>query len=77
MYGDYEAQRHWQEITVNLPVDKWYFNSSQNDLLYWGLDYPPLTAYHSYLVGKVSIFFLNGVEKLAKSLIFDFKILSF
>ena len=57
MYGDYEARRHWQEITVNLPVDKWYFNSSQNDLLYWGLDYPPLTDYHSYLVGKVSIFF--------------------
>lgn len=20
MYGDYEAQRHWQEITVNLPM---------------------------------------------------------
>lgn len=20
MYGDYEAQRHWQEITVNLPI---------------------------------------------------------
>ena len=56
MYGDYEAQRHWQEITVNLPVNKWYFNSTQNDLLYWGLDYPPLTAYHSYLVGQVSIF---------------------
>ena len=58
MYGDYEAQRHWQEITVNLPVNKWYFNSTQNDLLYWGLDYPPLTAYHSYFVGKVSIIFL-------------------
>uniref|UniRef100_A0A182S7W0 Alpha-1,3-glucosyltransferase n=1 Tax=Anopheles maculatus TaxID=74869 RepID=A0A182S7W0_9DIPT len=29
----------------------WYRNTSDNDLLYWGLDYPPLTAYHSYLVG--------------------------
>ncbi|XP_049284778.1 probable dolichyl pyrophosphate Man9GlcNAc2 alpha-1,3-glucosyltransferase [Anopheles funestus] len=51
MYGDFEAQRHWQEVTVNLPVGDWYRNTSDNDLLYWGLDYPPLTAYHSYLVG--------------------------
>ncbi|XP_050079088.1 probable dolichyl pyrophosphate Man9GlcNAc2 alpha-1,3-glucosyltransferase [Anopheles maculipalpis] len=51
MYGDFEAQRHWQEVTVNLPVSDWYRNTSDNDLLYWGLDYPPLTAYHSYLVG--------------------------
>lgn len=54
MYGDYEAQRHWMEITVNLPAEKWYFNTSKNDLLYWGLDYPPLTAYHSYINGKIA-----------------------
>uniref|UniRef100_A0A6P4FEG2 Alpha-1,3-glucosyltransferase n=1 Tax=Drosophila rhopaloa TaxID=1041015 RepID=A0A6P4FEG2_DRORH len=53
MHGDYEAQRHWQEITVNLEVGEWYTNSSNNDLLYWGLDYPPLTAYHSYVLGRV------------------------
>jgi len=53
LYGDYEAQRHWQEVTVNLPVADWYVNTTDNDLLYWGLDYPPLTAYHSYLVGLV------------------------
>lgn len=53
MYGDYEAQRHWQEVTVNLDVGEWYTNSSNNDLMYWGLDYPPLTAYHSYLVGQI------------------------
>lgn len=23
MYGDYEAQRHWQEITYNLPIRQW------------------------------------------------------
>ena len=23
MYGDYEAQRHWMEITINVPVNKW------------------------------------------------------
>ncbi|XP_022231260.1 probable dolichyl pyrophosphate Man9GlcNAc2 alpha-1,3-glucosyltransferase isoform X2 [Drosophila obscura] len=50
MYGDYEAQRHWQEVTINLEPGQWYTNSSNNDLLYWGLDYPPLTAHHSYLL---------------------------
>ena len=54
MYGDYEAQRHWQEITFNLPLKEWYTNSSDNDLLYWGLDYPPLTAYHSLILGTAA-----------------------
>ena len=53
MYGDYEAQRHWQEIAVNLPVKEWYVNTTDNDLMYWGLDYPPLTAYHSWIIGQV------------------------
>lgn len=51
MHGDFEAQRHWQEVTVNLPIKDWYENTTDNDLMYWGLDYPPLTAYHSYLIG--------------------------
>ncbi|NXA17839.1 ALG6 glucosyltransferase, partial [Ibidorhyncha struthersii] len=54
MYGDYEAQRHWQEVTYNLPIRQWYFNTSDNDLLYWGLDYPPLTAYHSFLCAYIA-----------------------
>ncbi|NXV20955.1 ALG6 glucosyltransferase, partial [Cepphus grylle] len=54
MYGDYEAQRHWQEITYNLPIRQWYFNTSDNNLLYWGLDYPPLTAYHSFLCAYIA-----------------------
>ncbi|XP_034237190.1 dolichyl pyrophosphate Man9GlcNAc2 alpha-1,3-glucosyltransferase [Thrips palmi] len=54
MYGDYEAQRHWMEVTHNLPVKEWYFNTTNNDLLYWGLDYPPLTAYHSKLCGFIA-----------------------
>ncbi|RNA16527.1 dolichyl pyrophosphate Man9 c2 alpha-1-3-glucosyltransferase [Brachionus plicatilis] len=39
MFGDYED---------------WYKNTSDNDLNYWGLDYPPLTAYHSYIMGYVA-----------------------
>ena len=49
MYGDYEAQRHWMELTIHLPIPKWY----KYDLQYWGLDYPPLTAYVSWLCGIV------------------------
>lgn len=49
MFGDYEAQRHWMEITTQLPISSWYFY----DLQWWGLDYPPLTAYHSWLCGKI------------------------
>lgn len=54
MFGDYEAQRHWMEITYNLPLHQWYVNSSSNNLGYWGLDYPPLTAYHSWVMGAAS-----------------------
>ena len=53
MFGDYEAQRHWMEITIHLPFQQWY----TYDLQYWGLDYPPLTAYISWLCGKV---YANG-----------------
>ncbi|GJN66509.1 CAZyme family GT57 [Purpureocillium lilacinum] len=49
MFGDYEAQRHWMEITTHLPISQWYFH----DLQWWGLDYPPLTAYHSWVMGKI------------------------
>lgn len=49
MHGDFEAQRHWMEITIHLPMREWYFH----DLEWWGLDYPPLTAYHSWLCGKM------------------------
>lgn len=54
IYGDYEAQRHWQEITFNVRPTDWYKNTTDNDLLYWGLDYPPLTAYHSWLNGYIA-----------------------
>ncbi|KAL6176486.1 hypothetical protein ACLB2K_053119 [Fragaria x ananassa] len=56
-FGDFEAQRHWMEITLNLPVKEWYRNSTLNDLSYWGLDYPPLTAYQSYVHGLFVRFF--------------------
>ncbi|QRV77618.1 alpha-1,3-glucosyltransferase [Ceratobasidium sp. AG-Ba] len=54
MHGDYEAQRHWMEITYHLPLREWY----SYDLQYWGLDYPPLTAYVSWICG----FFANKIN---------------
>ncbi|OXB82154.1 UNVERIFIED_CONTAM: hypothetical protein H355_009033, partial [Colinus virginianus] len=70
MYGDYEAQRHWQEVTYNLPVKQWYFNTSDNNLLYWGLDYPPLTAYHSFLCASVLLL----LTKLAGTVVASFAV---
>ncbi|MFH4978135.1 hypothetical protein AB6A40_004844 [Gnathostoma spinigerum] len=63
MFGDYEAQRHWMEITLHLPMKDWYFNGTNNDLNYWGLDYPPLTALHSLFLGRISsVFNASWVE---------------
>lgn len=69
MRGDLEAQRHWLSLTssalvssypslsplapsleASVPVAGWYFASPG----YWALDYPPLTAYHSFLVGSIA-----------------------
>ncbi|KAI8825192.1 ALG6, ALG8 glycosyltransferase family-domain-containing protein [Fimicolochytrium jonesii] len=50
LHGDFEAQRHWLEVTVNLPPREWY----RHDLKYWGLDYPLLTAYHSWILGYIA-----------------------
>ncbi|KAL2531590.1 putative dolichyl pyrophosphate Man9GlcNAc2 alpha-1 [Abeliophyllum distichum] len=84
-FGDYEAQRHWMEITINLPVKEWYRNSSTNDLTYWGLDYPPLTAYQSYLHGlllkffdpvSVSLFTSRGYESYIGKLLMRWTVLS-
>ncbi|KAI9719545.1 MAG: Glucosyltransferase-like protein [Chrysothrix sp. TS-e1954] len=55
MHGDFEAQRHWMEITTHLPISQWYFY----DLEWWGLDYPPLTAYHSWISGKIGALLIN------------------
>lgn len=59
MFGDFEAQRHWMEITSHLPISQWYFY----DLQYWGLDYPPLTAYHSWVLGEMFIFKIPRLPK--------------
>lgn len=58
--GDFEAQRHWMELTLHLPIGDWY----HYDLNYWGLDYPPLTAYVSWICGMAS-HYVVGPESVA------------
>lgn len=48
-FGDFEAQRHWMELTTQLPMSQWYFHDPD----WWRLDYPPVTAYHSWLMGRL------------------------
>ncbi|RKP18248.1 ALG6, ALG8 glycosyltransferase, partial [Rozella allomycis CSF55] len=44
LFGDFEAQRHWMEISINIPPRDWYLNSTENPQEHWGLDYPPLSG---------------------------------
>lgn len=53
-FGDFEAQRFWMDLTVNhqSPAD-WYQVGGIDDGDWWRLDYPPLTAYVSWVFGKM------------------------
>ncbi|KAF8821420.1 ALG6, ALG8 glycosyltransferase family protein [Cardiosporidium cionae] len=53
-FGDYEAQRHWMELTLHTPLQKWYGSTPEFPSSWWPLDYPPLSAYHAYIFGKLS-----------------------
>ncbi len=65
--GDFEAQRHWMEITINTPVQEWYVNTRENELSWWGLDYPPLSAYWAWFTGKIAKKFNRHWVSLYKS----------
>jgi alpha-1,3-glucosyltransferase len=62
MFGDFEAQRHWMELTLHTPLKKWYYYDTQ----WWGLDYPPLTAYVSLLFAKLYYPFRRGLILVGK-----------
>jgi alpha-1,3-glucosyltransferase len=64
LHGDYEAQRHWMEIARALPPRDWYRETPENNLDYWGLDYPPLSGYAS----AVAAWFLHKIEPEALAL---------
>lgn len=45
------------EITLNTPMRYWYVETLDNDLTYWRIDYPPLSAYVSLVFGYLSSLF--------------------
>lgn len=55
------------ELTNNLEIKNWYTNSEVNPNNYWPLDYPPMSGYHAYIVGKFTEFFLPESTSLFKS----------
>ncbi|PKA58561.1 putative dolichyl pyrophosphate Man9GlcNAc2 alpha-1,3-glucosyltransferase [Apostasia shenzhenica] len=84
-YGDYEAQRHWMEITLHTPAVEWYRNTAANNLSYWGLDYPPLTAYqslvHALVVNRslpesLALFSSRGFESPRSKLLMRWTVMS-
>eukprot|EP00798_Chlamydomonas_sp_ICE-L_P003984 gene3984-14062_t len=66
-FGDYEAQRHWMEITTNMIPTTWYVESEHNSFSYWPLDYPPFSGYQSWLTGQVLDAFEPESVKLGSS----------
>ena len=52
--GDYHSLAHLRLVHISIPPKFRYRNGTHNDLMYWGLDYPPLTAFHEYVLGKIA-----------------------
>jgi alpha-1,3-glucosyltransferase len=52
--GDFEAQRHWVEVTHGVPRAAWYRDGPGNSMQHWGLDYPPLSALHAWGIGAAT-----------------------
>ena len=66
-FGDFEAQRHWMEITINIAPKDWYTNSINNTKEYWPLDYPPMSGYHSFILGHILNKIMPDSVELIKS----------
>ena len=49
------------ELTTNLAPSSWYADSEVNEIGYWSLDYPPLTAIHEYGMGYDVLWFSSKI----------------
>ena len=58
-FGDFEAQRHWMEIALHRNVSQWYDDDGGG---WWSLDYPPLSGWWAWGLGKVSSTLLGHPE---------------
>ena len=66
-FGNFETQRHWMEITINLNIKNWYTDSLENSKDYWPIDYPPLSSYHSFIFGYFFKYLIPESMTLLKS----------
>jgi len=55
------------ELTLNTPPKEWYVETFANNLTYWRIDYPPLTAYTSLICGYLSNLYDNKSVALIES----------
>ena len=46
----FDAHRARSQVTIGVDISEWY----TYDVQYWGIDYPPLTAYISYVFGRLA-----------------------
>lgn len=54
--GDLAIQWGWMNITINLPMSKWY-DTEEILPTFFPIDYPPFSTYHQYLCGLFLSFF--------------------
>lgn len=47
---DMDVHAHWTALVYNLPLSKWYTDTSSQ----WTLDYPPLFAYFEYAISFIA-----------------------
>ncbi len=55
------------ELTFNTSPTEWYVETIDNDFTYWRIDYPPLTAYVSWIFGYLSYLYEPNSVELFKS----------